>query len=119
MLQDCTKPPSKKSKTRKSSYNREAFYQNPKCHYSRNYSSRTPKPTPKPETISKPPLKDVTCFKCGKKGHMSSYCLRNRQIKELHLKDDTVQKIQALLIKSSESNSPLSSELKRVFKLIR
>ena len=90
---DCTKPPSKKSKTRKSSYNREAFYQNPKCHYSRNYSSRSLKITSKPKTNSRPPLKDVTCFKCGQKGHTSRYCHLKKQIKELHLKDDIIKKI--------------------------
>ena len=40
---------------------------------------------------------------------MSCYCRLNRQIKELHLEDDTVQKIQSLLIDSS-SDSPFSSE---------
>ena len=54
---DCTKPPSKKTKTRKSpsAYKKEAFYEKPKRRYSRNYSSRTTKPTPKPETSSKIP----------------------------------------------------------------
>ena len=40
---------------------------------------------------------------------MSRYCHLNRQIKEVHLEDDTVQKIQALLIDSS-SEPPFLSE---------
>ena len=43
-----------------------------------------------PQRVVTPPLKDVTCFKCGQKGHTSHYGRLNKQIKELHLKDDTV-----------------------------
>ena len=45
-----------------------------------------------------------------KRGHTQKYCRLNKQIKELHLEDETIQKIQALLIDSSDENSLMSTD---------
>ena len=53
-------------------------------------------------------IKDVTCYKCGKKGHISKYCKVSKKIQELDLKDEPVTKLLALLIETSESDNTYS-----------
>ena len=66
-------------------------------------------------------FKDITCYKCGKKGHTSKYCRLNTKLNELQLEEQTLQKIQELMIDSSNSESEndcdLSTESENDFQL--
>ena len=44
-------------------------------------------------------LKEVTCYKCGKKGHISWYCKVFKKLKEFDLELETIAQLSALLIK--------------------
>lgn len=67
------------------------------------------------ETPTKKPFyKNLTCFKCNKKGHISKFCRLNRKIQEFDLGEELSSKISNLLLHYSSSSydydSPLSSE---------
>ena len=64
--------------------------------------SRSKEKTSKPKRSS---LKDVTCYKCGKKGHISKYYKISKKIQELDLEVKTIIKLPALLIETSESDN--------------
>ena len=57
-------------------------------------------------------MKDVTCYKCGKKGHIFKYCRVSKKLQELSLRNKVLEKLSALLIESSgsETNSKDSSD---------
>ncbi|ESQ30737.1 hypothetical protein EUTSA_v10012334mg, partial [Eutrema salsugineum] len=62
-----------------------------------------------------PYYKNLTCFKCNKKGHTSKFCRFNRKIQELGLGEELSSKISNLLLDHSsssgnDSDSSLSSE---------
>lgn len=48
---------------------------------------------------------DVTCYKCGKKGHFCNYCRFSRKLLELQLEEETLDEISALLLDSSNSKT--------------
>ena len=100
---DCSKKSSSKKlskgKFHKKKTFEEPFYKKPhrKTPHSKNRSSKP-----------KRSLKDVTCYKCGKKGHISKYCKVSKKIQELDLEDETMTKLSALLIETSESDNTSS-----------
>ena len=55
-------------------------------------------------------MKDVTCYKYGKKGHISKYSKVSKKIQELDLEDETITKLLALLIETSESDNTSSGK---------
>lgn len=70
---------------------------------------------PSKETPAKKPFyKDLTCFKCNKKGHTSKFCRFNRKIQELNLGEEISNKIANLLLNDSsssyDSDSSVASE---------
>ena len=97
---DCSKMSSSKKlskdKFHKKRTSEEPFYRKPHRKTPHN-KDRSSKP--------KRSLKDVTCYKCGKKGHISKYCKVSKKIQELDLEDETVTKILALLIETFESDN--------------
>ncbi|ESQ47423.1 hypothetical protein EUTSA_v10028167mg [Eutrema salsugineum] len=96
--------PRKYSKTYRNHKSHENSWQKPRKRF-----------TPKEITNSKPFYKNLTCFKCNKKGHTSKFCRFNRKIQELGLGEELSSKISNLLLdhsssSSNESDSSLSSE---------
>ncbi|ESQ43539.1 hypothetical protein EUTSA_v10015863mg [Eutrema salsugineum] len=65
---------------------------------------RTKRFTPKEITNSKPFYKNLTCFKCNKKGHTSKFCRFNRKIQELGLGEELSSQISNLLLDHSSSS---------------
>ena len=55
-------------------------------------------------------LTDVICYKCGKKGHISKYCKVSKKIQELDLGNETLGKLSALLLETSESETTSSEK---------
>ena len=102
---DCSKKSSSKKlskdKFHKKRTSEEPFYKKPhrKTPHSKDRSSKP-----------KRSLKDVTCYKCGKKGHISKYCKVSKKIQELDLEDETMTKLSALLIETSESDNTSSEK---------
>ncbi|XP_050222327.1 uncharacterized protein LOC126672420 [Mercurialis annua] len=80
-----------------------------KHYYKKPYRKSFRKQYDKPKT-NKANLKDITCYKCGKKGHISKYCRVSRKIQELHLEGEVLDRIEALLAYSSDSETEMSSE---------
>ena len=80
----------------------EPFYRNP---HRKTFRSKDKASTSKPK---KTDLKDVTCYKCGKKGHIYKYCKVSKKIQELDLEDETLVKLSALLLETSESETTSS-----------
>ena len=48
-------------------------------------------------------MKGATCYKCGKKGHISKYCRASKKIQGLNLGNEVLEKLSALLIETSKS----------------
>ncbi|XP_050222444.1 uncharacterized protein LOC126672532 [Mercurialis annua] len=80
-----------------------------KHYYKKPYRKSFRKQYDKPKT-NKANLKDITCYKCGKKGHISKYCRVSRKIQELHLEGEVLDRIEALVAYSSDSETEMSSE---------
>ncbi|XP_050222373.1 uncharacterized protein LOC126672466 [Mercurialis annua] len=80
-----------------------------KHYYKKPYRKSFRKQYDKPKT-NKANLKDITCYKCGKKGHISKYCRVSRKIQELHLEGEVLDRIEVLLAYSSDSETEMSSE---------
>ena len=81
----------------------EPFYNKPSSN-NNNKSSYNKKPFNK-NRFTKPTNKDITCYKCGKKGHISRFCRLNRKIQELNIEESLSNKISALLLESSDSET--------------
>ena len=100
---DCSKKFSSKklskNKFHKKRTSEEPFYKKP-----HKKSSHSKEKSSKPKRS----LKDITCYKCGKKGHISKYCKVSKKIQELDLEDETMTKLSALLIETSESGNTSS-----------
>ncbi|ESQ29478.1 hypothetical protein EUTSA_v10024098mg, partial [Eutrema salsugineum] len=107
---DCSNSYYSKNKPRKYS----KTYRNHKSHEN-SWQKPRKRFTPKEITNSKPFYKNLTCFKCNKKGHTSKFCRFNRKIQELGLGEELSSKISNLLLdhsssSSNDSDSSLSSE---------
>ncbi|RID58713.1 hypothetical protein BRARA_F01990 [Brassica rapa] len=106
---DCNKNYYSKNTPRKHSRNYKSFR-------SRENSWKKPqKKFPSKETPAKKPFyKDLTCFKCNKKGHTAKFCRFNRKIQELNLGEEISNKIANLLLNDSsssyDSDSSVASE---------
>ncbi|XP_058010416.1 uncharacterized protein LOC131183806 [Hevea brasiliensis] len=74
----------------------------------KSYNRKYQKPSQKPYDPNYTLRKDVTCYKCGKKGHIAKYCKLNRRIHELQLEEETLYKLEALLLESSDSEETVS-----------
>ncbi|ESQ29477.1 hypothetical protein EUTSA_v10024111mg, partial [Eutrema salsugineum] len=109
-LRDCSNSYYSKNKPRKYS----KTYRNHKSHEN-SWQKPRKRFTPKEITNSKPFYKNLTCFKCNKKGHTSKFRRFNRKIQELGLGEELSSKISNLLLdhsssSSNDSDSSLSSE---------
>ena len=87
----------KSRKFHKKRTSEEPFYRKPYRKFSRSKD--------KPSKPKRSSLKDVTCYKCGKKGHISKYCKVFKKIQKLDLEDETMAKLSALFIETSESEN--------------
>ena len=56
------------------------------------------KPEEAKPSSSKPDLKNVTYYKCGRKGHISKYCRIKKKLHELELSEEVLSKLEALLV---------------------
>ncbi|XP_058003922.1 uncharacterized protein LOC131180593 [Hevea brasiliensis] len=89
-----------------------------KKHFSKHkttyYQDRPPKgksykkPSQKPYDPNSTSRKDVTCYRCGKKGHIAKYCKINKRIHELQLEEETLYKLEAFLLESFDSEETVS-----------
>ena len=102
---DCNKNYYSKNKPRKQSRNYKSFR-------SRENSWKKPQNKfPSKETPAKKTFyKDLTCFKCNKKGHTSNFCRFNCKIQELNLGEEISSKISNLLLNDSSSSYDSDSD---------
>ncbi|ESQ38864.1 hypothetical protein EUTSA_v10022480mg, partial [Eutrema salsugineum] len=96
---DCSNSYYSKNKPRK-------YFKTYRNHKSHENSWQKPRKrfTPKEITNSKPFYKNLTCFKCNKKGHISKFWRFNRKIQELGLGEELSSKILNLLLNHSSSS---------------
>ncbi|ESQ50717.1 hypothetical protein EUTSA_v10023038mg [Eutrema salsugineum] len=99
-IEDCSNSYYSKNKPRKYS----KTYRNHKSHEN-SWQKPRKRFTPKEITNSKPFYKNLTCFKCNKKGHTSKFCRFNRKIQELGLGEELSSKISNLLLDHLSSSS--------------
>ena len=59
---------------------------------------------PKPKIKSK-----ITCYNCGKQGHISKYCILKKKLRNLNLEPTIEEQINNLLIETSEEETETSS----------
>ena len=62
--------------------------------------------TPKPKLKSK-----ITCYNCGKQGHISKYCRLKKKLRNRNLEPAIEEKINNLLIETSEEETNTSSSI--------
>ncbi|RID44655.1 hypothetical protein BRARA_I01436, partial [Brassica rapa] len=102
---DCNKNYYSKNKPRKHSRNYKGF---------RSRENSWKKPQNKFPSKKKPFYKDLTFFKCNKRGHTSKFCRFNHKIQELNLGEEISNKIANLLLNDSsssyDSDSSVASE---------
>ena len=68
------------------------------------------KPKTKPKPPPNQPDKPITCFKCGKQGHISRYYRLKQKIKNLNLDSNFEDQINNLLTETSDEDTQLSSD---------
>ena len=61
-----------------------------------NKETETPKPKIKPK---------ITCYNCGKQGHISKYCRLKRKLRNLNLEPAIEEEINNLLIETSKEET--------------
>ncbi|KAG5017256.1 hypothetical protein JHK82_022880 [Glycine max] len=53
----------------------------------------------------------ITCYNCEKQGHISKYCMLKKKLRNLNLEPDIEEKINNLLIETSEEETETSSSV--------
>ena len=100
-------PPKQKKKTsRKETHENKVVTKKrfPRRRYSHKPSTSKEIENPKQKLKSK-----VTCYNCGKQGHISKYCRLKRKLRNLNLEPAIEEQINNLLIESSEEEETETS----------
>ena len=96
----------KKQNFRKESHENKTVH---KKRFSRRRYSHKPSTSKEMET-PKPKLKSkITCYNCGKQGHISKYCRLKKKLRNRNLEPAIEEKINNLLIETSEEETKTSS----------
>ena len=74
--------------------------------YSHKPSTSKEMETPKPKLKSK-----ITCYNCGKQGHIRKYCRFKKKLRNLNLEPAIEEQINNLLIETSEEETETSSSI--------
>ncbi|KAL5129400.1 polyprotein [Glycine soja] len=78
----------------------------PRRSYSHKPSTSRGMENPKQKTKSK-----ITCYNCGKQGHISKYCRLKKKLRNLNLEPAIEEQINNLLIETSEEETETSSSV--------
>ncbi|KAL5127513.1 polyprotein [Glycine soja] len=78
----------------------------PRRRYSHKPSTSRGMENPKQKTKSK-----ITCYNCGKQGHISKYCRLKKKLRNLNLEPEIEEQINNLLIETSEEETETSSSV--------
>ncbi|KAH1148085.1 hypothetical protein GYH30_042981 [Glycine max] len=78
----------------------------PRRRYSHKPSTSRGMENPKQKTKSK-----ITCYNCGKQGHISKYCRLKKKLRNLNLEPAIEEQINNLLIETSEEETETSSSV--------
>ncbi|KAL5159223.1 putative Polyprotein CP [Glycine soja] len=78
----------------------------PRRRYSHKPSTSRGMENPKQKTKSK-----ITCYNCGKQGHISKYCRLKKKLRNLNLEPVIEEQINNLLIETSEEETETSSSV--------
>ncbi|KAL5159109.1 hypothetical protein HKD37_15G043463 [Glycine soja] len=105
-------PPCPKQKKKQSS--KKEIHENkpvntkrfPRRRYSHKPSTSRGMENPKQKTKSK-----ITCYNCGKQGHISKYCRLKKKLRNLNLEPAIEEQINNLLIETSEEETETSSSV--------
>ncbi|KAH9751593.1 hypothetical protein KPL71_014352 [Citrus sinensis] len=109
----CSSKPYKKhyrSKRHKKPFQdfRELSYKKPPRPYRKPNFSKKNDFRPKSKTPFN--YKEVTCYKCGKKGHTVKFCRMNKKLHELGLDDEILSRVAPLLVESFDSESSMTGD---------
>ncbi|KAH1220949.1 putative Polyprotein CP [Glycine max] len=103
-LPACPKQKKKQSSKKEIHENKPKRF--PRRRYSHKPSTSRGMENPKQKTKSK-----ITCYNCGKQGHISKYCRLKKKLRNLNLEPAIEEQINNLLIETSEEETETSSSV--------
>ncbi|KAH1265451.1 putative Polyprotein CP [Glycine max] len=104
-LQACPKQKKKQSSRKEIHENKPGNTKRfPRRRYSHKPSTSREIENPRQKTKSK-----ITCYNCGKQGHISKYCRLKKKLRNLNLEPAIEEQINNLLIETSEEETETSS----------